>query len=62
VTLTTAGKKLWEQTQPLYLSVATEVARNLSPRRVDETVKALRQLEAAAATGKFPQKSKKDMR
>jgi DNA-binding MarR family transcriptional regulator len=49
VTLTSRGKKLWQQARPLYLAAAAEVTSGLSAGRVREAIELLRTVEKAAA-------------
>jgi DNA-binding MarR family transcriptional regulator len=56
VVLTAAGRRLWEEVTPRYEAVVKQVTRDLSERRIHETLVALRHLERAAAEWKLPTK------
>ena len=55
VSLTPAGRKLWEKIHPRYAAVVAQVTAALSVRRMNECLETLRTLKAAAAQWKLPQ-------
>jgi DNA-binding MarR family transcriptional regulator len=48
VSLTAAGRAIWERVSPVYLDTVAEVTRGLPDRRIREGVEVLRQLAHAA--------------
>jgi len=54
VTLTPAGRKLWQKAQPRYAAVVAQVTGGLSARQIRETYAVLLQLKAAAAAWEPP--------
>lgn len=57
VSLTGAGRELWEQVHPLYLSVVNQLTEGLSPKKMDHCLDVLRHLEAGASAWKLPPSS-----
>lgn len=57
VSLTPAGRRIWEETEPRYVAAARQVTASLSPRRQAECLAALRTLEAKAGSW-FPDPAK----
>lgn len=54
VTLTPAGRKLWQKAQPRYAAVVEQVSSGLSARQIREAHVALQRLRAAASTWALP--------
>jgi DNA-binding MarR family transcriptional regulator len=54
VSLTPAGRRVWEKVHPLYLDVLAQVTRGLAPKRMKECVEVLRHLEMAATKWRLP--------
>jgi len=55
VSLTPAGRALWEEVHPLYLDVARQLTEGLPPKKMDHCLEVLRHLEAGATAWKLPQ-------
>lgn len=49
VSLTTAGRKVWEKAHPLYLAALAQVTEGLSARQMRDCLETLRKLEAGAS-------------
>lgn len=49
IVVTPAGRALWEKVTPHYLAAVQQVTRDLSERRLRDTLSNLRELEASAA-------------
>ncbi len=52
VSLTPAGRALWQKIAPLYLDVVAQITRELSAKRMQDGLDILRQLEAGAVAWK----------
>ncbi|HEX2855225.1 MAG TPA: MarR family transcriptional regulator [Opitutaceae bacterium] len=50
VSLTPAGRALWEKVHPRYLEVVSQLTRGLSPKKMENCLEVLHQLEAGAST------------
>ena len=59
VVLTRAGQQLWREVTPRYLAVVKQVTRDLSERRMRETLATLRHLEAEATRWTLAGRGKK---
>lgn len=54
VSLTRAGRELWETVHPLYLSVANQLTQGLAAKKMEHCLEVLRHLEAGATAWKLP--------
>jgi DNA-binding MarR family transcriptional regulator len=55
VSLTPAGRALWEEVHPLYLDVVRQLTHGVNPKKMDHCLEVLRHLEAGASAWKLPQ-------
>ena len=55
VSLTPAGRALWDKVHPLYLQVANQLTAGLTAKKMDHCLEVLRHLEANATAWKFPE-------
>jgi DNA-binding MarR family transcriptional regulator len=56
VSLTAAGRRLWEKISPAYEAVVLQVVAGLSDRQATATLAGLKQLQAGAAAWRLPAK------
>ena len=56
VTLTPAGRRLWEKVSPAYEAVVLQVVGELTQKQARETVETLKQLQAGAQAWRLPAK------
>ena len=56
VTLTPAGRRLWEKVSPAYEAVVLQVVGALTQKQARETVETLKQLQAGAQAWRLPAK------
>lgn len=54
VSLTPAGRALWEKVHPLYLTVIGQLTAGISNKRMSECIDTLNRLEKSAVTWKLP--------
>ena len=54
VSLTPAGRALWQKIAPLYLDVVAQMTRELPAKRVQDGLETLRRLQAGAVAWKLP--------
>ena len=56
VSLTPAGRALWQKITPLYLDVVAQITRELPAKRMRDGLDILRRLEAGAVAWRFAKK------